>query len=313
MSIVGDSPLQTTGGLLTKEDYGEVIKTICEVFDCTPNEIKSIAPLQKGLSNVLLSFWLRGGSYVYRHSGLGAEILIDRGRESILQKIVEDAGIDHTLISMSVRYGWRISRYIEARPFDYHNLNDVVRGIGLLRKLHNAPTKVRWEFDIWEKAEYIKNLIPQDQYGQLFDGFHQIKENIFRLYQLAKTDGIKKCLCHGDCRDENFLINDREIHLIDWEYAGYADPGFDIGTYICGGEHTDEDIQRILYIYFCRAPTAIEKRHFIAYIAIAGYFYMNWTMFKESEGQIIGNLKRLWYHYAKTYSKIALTLYESEA
>ena len=29
----------------------------------------------------------------------------------------------------------------------------------------------------------------------------------FKLYELAKLDGINKCLTHGDCRDENFLIN----------------------------------------------------------------------------------------------------------
>jgi hypothetical protein len=36
---------------------------------------------------------------------------------------------------------------------------------------------------------------------------------------------------------------------------------------------------------------------------------MHWTMYKESQGQVIGYLKPLWYHYAKEYSKKALPLY----
>ena len=52
-----------------------------------------------------------------------------------------------------------------------------------------------------------------------------------------------------------------------------------------------------------------EQRHFYAYIAISGFFYMHWTMYKESQGQEIGYLKPLWYHFAKEFSKKALPLY----
>ena len=117
-------------------------------------------------------------------------------------------------------------------------------------------------------------------------------------------------MTHGDCRDENFLINDHEIHLIDWEYAGYGDPGFDIGTYVCGGKHSLDDVERVLFVYFGRRPSPLERRHYYAYIAISGFFYMHWTMYKESQGQIIGYLKPLWYNYAKEYSVLALDLYK---
>ena len=151
-----------------------------------------------------------------------------------------------------------------------------------------------------------------EKYGENFADFpefKEVKERIYKLYDLAKTDGIKKCLTHGDCRDENFLINDHEIHLIDWEYAGYGDPGFDIGSYVCGGGHSEEEVDRILFTYFGKKPSIKEQRHFYAYIAITGFFYMHWTMYKESQGQIIGYLKPQWYHFAKEYSKKALPLY----
>ena len=264
------------------------------------------------MSNSVLSFRYNGGKYVFRYPGLGSEILIDRGRESIIQKQIEDAGVDTTLVAMSVRYGWRISRFVQTRPFHYHDVNDMVRGILLLRKLHAVKPKVRWEFDIKEKWESIRDMTPADQYGEnytQFPNFREIKERIYKLYELAKTDGIRKCLTHGDCRDENFLINDNEIHLIDWEYAGFGDPGFDIGSYVCGGDHSEEEVDRILFTYFGRKPSLKEQRHFYAYIAITGFFYMHWTMYKESQGQVIGYLKPQWYHFAKQYSKKTLPLY----
>lgn len=304
--------IQTTGGSLFQADIDFITTCICDVFNCNLSQITELQPLQKGLSNSVLSFKYNGGKYVFRFPGLGSEILIDRGRESIVQKLIEDAGVDKSLVAMSVKDGWRISRFIENRPFNYHNVNDMVRGVMQLRKLHTVKPKVRWEFDIKEKWESIRDLIPSEKYGINFEDFpcfEEIKERIYQLYDLAKTDGIKKCLTHGDCRDENFLINDNEIYLIDWEYAGYGDPGFDIGTYICGGNHNEEEVDRILFTYFRRKPSLKEKRHFYAYIAISGFFYMHWTMYKESKGQIIGYLKPLWYQYAKEYSKKALTLY----
>lgn len=304
--------IQTTGGVLHPKDIEYIYNCICEVFDCPKESITDLKPLQKGLSNSVLSFEFNGGKYVFRYPGLGSEILIDRGRESIVQKQIEDAGVDTSLVAMSVRYGWRISRYIESRPFNYHDVNDMVRGIIQLRKLHAVKPKVRWEFDLMEKWESIRDMTPVEEYGENFSQFpefKEIKERIYKLYELAKTDGIRKCLTHGDCRDENFLINDREIHLIDWEYAGFGDPGFDIGTYVCGGEHSQDEVDRIIFTYFGRKPSLKEKRHFYAYISISGFFYMHWTMFKESQGQVIGYLKPLWYHYAKEYSKIALPLY----
>ena len=304
--------IKTTGGVLHLKDIEFINSCICEVFDCEPSQITELQPLQKGLSNSVLSFRYNGGKYVFRYPGLGSEVLIDRGRESIVQKQIEDAGVDTSLVAMSVRYGWRISRFVETRTFNYHDVNDMVRGILQLRKLHAVRPKVRWEFDIIEKWESIRDMTPADKYGENFADFpefKEVKERIYKLYELAKTDGIKKCLTHGDCRDENFLINDHEIHLIDWEFAGYGDPGFDIGTYVCGGDHSEEEVDRILFTYFGRKLSKKELRHFYAYIAISGFFYMHWTMYKESQGQIIGYLKPLWYHFAKEFSKKALPLY----
>ena len=304
--------IKTTGGILDSDDISSIINSICDVFNCQQEAITELKPLQKGLTNSVMSFCYNGGKYVFRYPGIGSDVLVDRGRESIVQKQIEDAGVDTSLIAMSVRYGWRISRYVEGRPFNYHDVNDMVRGIIQLRKLHSVKPKVRWEFDLREKWEFIKDQIPEEKYGDNFKefiGFSSIKERVYRLYELTKTDGIKKCLTHGDCRDENFLINDNEIHLIDWEYAGYGDPGFDIGSYVCGGDHTEVEVNRILFTYFGRKPSNKEQRHFYAYIAITSFFYMHWTMFKESQGQIIGYLKPLWYHYASEYSIKALSMY----
>ena len=303
--------IKTTGGVFTENSRKKVLANICRVFDCKESDIEELIPVQAGMTNVILSFKLNGGKYVYRHPGLGSEILVERGRETIMQKVVEDAGIDTTLIAMDVDEGWRIARYIEHRNFDYKNLNDMVRAMILFRRLHAAPCHVRWNFNVIQKAEHIKAQIAPEKYGR-FPEFQEVRDRIYKLSSLAETDGIKNCNIHGDARDVNFLINDEEIYLIDWEYGGYGDPGFDIGSYVCGGQHTVSDIDRILFTYYRHEPDEKQKRHFYAYIAITGWFFMHWTMLKQSKGQYVGIHKEQWYHYAKQFSLITLPLYGVE-
>lgn len=303
--------IQTTGGVFTDEMRQLIISNICKVFGCTDEEIEELVPVQAGMTNIVLSFRYNGGKYIYRHPGLGSDALVDRGRETIMQAVVAEAGIDTTLVAMDVENGWRISRYIENRDFDYHNLNDMVRAIMLFQKLHKVPARVRWNFDVIQKAEGIKAQIAPEAYGN-FPDFEEIRDRSYRLHELAKTDGVKSCYIHGDARDVNFLINKEEIYLIDWEYGGYGDPGFDIGSYVCGGKHSIEDVDRILFTYFRRTPTFKQKRHFYAYIALTGWFYLHWTMLKEFKGQKVGIHKELWYHYAVEFGKLALTMYEKK-
>ncbi|MBM6786602.1 phosphotransferase [Collinsella tanakaei] len=300
--------VQTTGGLFTEESRRSITDNICRVFGCGADDIENLEPVQEGMTNIVLSFRLNGGRYVYRHPGLGSDELVDRGRETIMQKVVEEAGIDTTLVAMDVDEGWRIGRFVEHRDFDYHDLNDMVRAMMLLRRLHAAPARVRWEFDVVKKAEGIRDRIPPEDYGN-FPEFESIRERIYCLNGLAARDGIKKCNIHGDARDVNFLVNDEEIYLIDWEYGGYGDPGFDIGSYVGGGDHSVEDVERILFTYYRRKPTPVQRRHFYAYIAISGWFYLHWTMLKESKGQAVGRNKDLWYRYARDWSLMALDMY----
>ena len=197
---MNNDTIQTTGGVLHPQDVDFIIQTICEVFNCNEEQINNLEPLQKGLSNSVLTFELNGGKYVFRFPGLGSEALIDRGRESMIQSQANDARVDTTLVAMSVLKGWKIARFINNRGFDYKNVSDVVRGVQLIRKLHKAPIKVRYEFDVKTKWEAIRDLIPADQYGENypdFPGFSEIKDRIYRLYELAKTDGIPMCLTQG--------------------------------------------------------------------------------------------------------------------
>ena len=59
--------IQTTGGTLYQQDLDFINHTICDVFNCSAEQIVDLQPLQRGLSNSVLTFEL----YVFRFPGLG--------------------------------------------------------------------------------------------------------------------------------------------------------------------------------------------------------------------------------------------------
>lgn len=44
--------------------------------------------------------------------------------------------------------------------------------------------------------------------------------------------GATTCLIHGDCKPAQFLINDQQVALLDFDHCGMADPAVDVGTFL---------------------------------------------------------------------------------
>jgi aminoglycoside phosphotransferase (APT) family kinase protein len=44
--------------------------------------------------------------------------------------------------------------------------------------------------------------------------------------------GARSCLVHGDCKPAQFLIQDQQVALLDFDHIGMADPAVDVGTYL---------------------------------------------------------------------------------
>lgn len=71
--------IQTTGGVLHPEDIQNISDCICDVFGCESDAITELQPLQKGLTNSVLSFRYNGGKYVFRYPVLDSEVSTDFG------------------------------------------------------------------------------------------------------------------------------------------------------------------------------------------------------------------------------------------
>lgn len=289
----------------------EILDNICNVLDCTRDQVEDIVPIKEGLTNLSFRFSVGGDSYVYRHPGPGTDEIINRQSEAYSQAVAKRLGIDDTFIFQDTQKGWKVSRFVrDCRPFDYHDPSQVERAMELIRRLHQSGEGSQWTYDLFEKAQSMMEMLGARSYPS-FPDYEPLRDRASRLDALVKKDGVAPCLCHNDFYNPNFLVSDEGMYLIDWEYSALSDYASDLGVFICCSDYDEDEADRVLETYFQRPLTEGEYRHCIAYVALAAYHWFIWALYKEATGDPVGEWLYLWYRCAKTYSVKALALYEN--
>ena len=293
----------------------EVFDNIVKTLGCAREEIHNVYPLKQGLTNLSCHFAINAGEYVYRHPGTGTDKLIDRTEESKAQCWAKELEIDDTFIYEDPERGWKISRFIpDCRQLDVRNKDDLKAAASLIRQLHCSKAELTLEFDFFKKSEeYASLMVPEEL--DAIPSFRNVEARVAELHELFESDGIGfTCLCHNDFFPLNLLKDKNErISLIDWEYAGMADYSQDIGTFIVCGELDDSTADEMISYYCGETPNIAKLRHFYASVAFAGWCWYVWSLYKESQGESVGEWLYIYYRYAKRYLKKALGLYEADA
>lgn len=290
-----------------------IIDNICATLACERSQIMNIVPIKTGLTNLSFRFDVEGESFVYRHPGAGTDEIINRASEAFSQNVARDLGIDDTFIYQDPRQGWKISRFIkDCSELDYHSEEQVEQALQLGRRLHESGARSQWTFDVFQKACEIIELLKRGRTYPHYDDFDELYTVISKLARCVAADRVPLCLCHNDFYAPNFLVKDGYMALIDWEYSAMSDYASDLGTFICCSDYDVNRAKDVISCYFGRTPAKEELRHCLAYVAISGYYWFVWALYKESEGDSVGEWLYLWYRYAKDFSRVAVSLYEDE-
>lgn len=291
----------------------EIFDNIVAVLGCTKAEIHDVYPLKQGLTNLSCHFATNEGEYVYRHPGIGTELLINRAGEVAAQKAAKQLGIDETFIHEDPERGWKISRFIpNCKNLDPHDPAQVARAMQMARSLHESGVTVETTFDFYQEAKRYESLLLEK--GPIdIPGYAEDAEDADALEAFVVADAAPMCLSHNDFFMLNFLIDDADrYYLIDWEYSGMSDYANDFGTFCVCCQLSPEEIDAALEAYFGRKPTRAERAHNLAHIALAGWCWYLWSLLKEAEGDFVGEWLYIYYNYGREYLTRALELYQEE-
>ena len=284
---------------LTYNNYS-FVKNICEVLECKPNEISNLEVITNGLTNKTFSFTVNEEKYVYRMPGIDIADEIDRKFETQNQEYAKRLNIDDSFLYEDPILGWKISKFVERdEEFSFNNEKHINLLCNLLRKLNNAHIKTGKEFNYINKIEdmliKIKNC-NLEKYNELIGYFQEVKE----INKELKNDNWDFQLSHNDIWEDNLLLSKDKLYLIDWEYAGDTDIGFDISKLCVRSGCRIEELPQYLKMYYKRIPTQKEIDHLIRCVVVSYYYWYVWASYMILKGN---NYEEYLERYQKIFIK----------
>ena len=285
---------------------------ICQVLSCSEADIQNVQNLAGGNTNTSFVFEVFGVRYVYRQPGALTETFIDRAAEQFACQQASRLGVGEEILYMDTD-GIKVSKFIDQiKEFDFLCTSDIQAGAALLKQLHAACIDAPFDFDHLKQIENMKACMSPTAQSDWADlpNVETVEAMVKELDVYVKNDNWPRCLVHGDPKGPNILVSEKAYTLIDWEYAGVKDIGYDISHYAAeigrtrtGGrwELAPEDAAW----YFKKLPTAEQYRHVLACFAIEEYYWTLWAIQKDRP-----DIVRRCYDNASRYVKIAKTMYD---
>ncbi len=211
-----------------------------------------VSSLDGGITNSNFRVDVGGESFALRIAGQGTDKLgIDRGNEYAANLTAGKLGIAPEVIHVIQPEGYLITRFINARPFPIEEItkaDNIRRVIELVRKIHSMP-EIPGEFSAFRTVEnYAEtarkyNVELPENIDFLMERSHEAEAGIMSNPQPLRP-------CHNDLLNANFLINDEQIYILDWEYAGMGDVFFDLANFSTNHELSEEQDRWELECYF---------------------------------------------------------------
>jgi thiamine kinase-like enzyme len=194
-----------------------------------PGLTASITALSGGITNRNYRVDVGGSSYVLRVGGKDTDLLgIDRATEHEASLRAAEVGVGPEVVQFVESEGWLVTRFIAGRSVPLEEIRSpegIRRVAAALRKIHGAARIPGW-FDAHAVVEAYRDEAVR--HGVSIPAEFADAQGVSEQIRLARGPQ-PEVPCHNDLLNANFL-DDGEIRVVDWEYAGMGDRFFDLAN-----------------------------------------------------------------------------------
>jgi len=211
-------------------------------------------PLAGGITNQNFKVEDRGRRYVVR---VGSDILVHgvvRANELAASRAAHLAGLSPCVVHAEP--GILVLDFIEGRTFtpeDVRNPANLQRLVDMVRRCHReipqylrGPAAMFWVFHV--VRDYAHTLSEGNSRHVAI-----LPDLVSRAARLETAVGpIEIVFGHNDLLAANFIDDGQRLWLLDWEYAGFNSPLFDLGGLASNSELSTDQEEQLLSLYFDR-------------------------------------------------------------
>jgi thiamine kinase-like enzyme len=214
-----------------------------------PGRSAVVVPLAGGITNHNFKVDVDGQSFVLRMGGAKTDLLgIDRRVEREANRRAAEIGVGPPVEALGEADGWLVTRFIAGRaisPEDMRRPDTIRRVAAVVRRIHDAlPIPGRFDahavVEEYRREAASRGVEIPDAYAEA----HATSERI-----RAARGTLPLSPCHNDLLNANFL-DDGEIRIVDWEYAGMGDRFFDLANLSVNHEFGVDQDRALLLAYF---------------------------------------------------------------
>ena len=213
-------------------------------------DLKS-SPLTGGITNENFRIEVNGDVFVLRIPGADTELLgIVRATECAVSQLAGDIGIGPEVFYVIEPEGYLVTSFIDGKlpsPEQLgqpENIRRVAEAVRRVHKMDTIPERFS-PFRVVENSAEIAHRFKVD----FPDNFDWLIEQMNIAEAALLRSPFTPRLCHNDLLNANFL-DDGQIRILDWEYAGMGDPVFDLANFSVHHEFSDDQDRWLLEFYF---------------------------------------------------------------
>lgn len=198
----------------------------------------------KGLTNHTYLVSINNEQQVLRIPGKNTETLIDRGFEHFVLDQIKPIQI--TPQSQFFEGGIKLMPYLKDHVVLPKNevSSYLPQLCTVLRKLH--ALKIPEQSGITQFS-VVNEIYKYEVIAKMSILTQEEKETVFRFADSLDKD--PKVLCHRDLLLENILVHQKDLQLIDFEYANYTSKYWDIASFITESRMELEDQKTFAEVY----------------------------------------------------------------
>jgi thiamine kinase-like enzyme len=215
------------------------------------------SPLSGGITNENFRIEVDGDVFVLRIPGADTELLgIVRSTECAVSQAAGKIGIGPEVFYVIEPEGYLVTSFIEGyqpSPEELGQPQNISRVAEAVRRVHKMDpiSETFSPFRVVENSTEIAH-----RFGVDFpDNFGWLIEQMNAAELALLKSPFAPQLCHNDLLNANFL-DDGQIRILDWEYAGMGDSFFDLANFSVHHEFTDQQDDWLLSSYFGEVTTA---------------------------------------------------------
>ena len=245
-------------------------------------------PLGGGITNVNFVVEDAGERYVVRIGEDIPEHGVYRVNELAAAQAAHAAGISPEIVHAEP--GALVMRWVDGRTLDPADVREpaclerILDTVGRCHRevpLHfRGPTPIFWVFQV--VRDYARTLRED---GSRMAG--RIDEFLARAAHLESVVGpVEIVFGHNDLLAANFIDDGARIWLIDWEYAGFNSPLFDLGGLAANNALDAGEERRMLECYFGKPPGEARLASYAAMKCASALREAMWSMVSETRSEI---------------------------